>query len=132
MKIFPPTKIYLTKSPIHGLGVFASDYIKHGEVFEECPIHDLKIIKGESSGVLIDHRFNWPQGQSEWDRQVISWGWGSLYNHSNNPNASWRSNIQNQTFEFYALRDINPSEEIFVYYGGEEYWNDGRNNTEVK
>jgi SET domain-containing protein len=132
MRIFPPTKIYVSKSDIHGYGVFASTFILEGEVIEECPIFDLNIPKGEPSEVLIDYRFNWPQGTEFWDKQVIAWGWGSLYNHSNTPCASWRSNIQNQTFEFFALRDIKPNEEILVYYGGDGYWLDGRAHTEVK
>jgi hypothetical protein len=63
---------------------------------------------------------------------VITWGYGSLYNHSNTPNASWRSNMNNYTFEFISTRNINPHEEIFVYYGGDGYWLDGRTHTEVK
>ena len=39
--------------------------------------------------------------------------------------------LENETFEFVANRDIQPDEEIFTYYGGVDYWNDGRNNTEV-
>ena len=41
MRIFPPTKIYVSKSDIHGYGVFASTFILGGEVIEECPIFDL-------------------------------------------------------------------------------------------
>jgi hypothetical protein len=132
MRIFPPTKIYVSKSDIHGYGVFASTFILKGEIIEECPIFDLNLPKGEPSEVLIDYRFNWPQGTDFWDKQVVAWGWGSLYNHSNTPCASWRSNTQNQTFEFFALRDIKPNEEILVYYGGDGYWLDGRTHTEVK
>ena len=130
MRILPPTKIYLSNSPIHGLGVFSSQFIHEGEIIEECPILDLGIPKGQSSNILGDYRFNWPQG-NDWEKQVIAWGWGSLYNHSENSNASWRSNFINNTFEFYAIRDIQPNEEIFVYYGGVDYWNDGRTHTNV-
>jgi SET domain-containing protein len=132
MRIFPPTKIFISDSPIHGVGVFANTFIKSGEVFEICPILDLKIPKGVPDNTLTDYRFNWPQGTNDWEKQVVAWGWGSLYNHSNEANAGWRSNLGDQTFEFYALRDINPYEEILVYYGGVEYWNDGRNHTIVK
>lgn len=128
--ILPPTKIYLDKSSIHGRGVFASDNISEGEVFEECPYLDLSIEKGTSSPFLIDYRFNWPQG-NDWTKQVVGLGFSSFYNHSNNANANWRSNIENDTFEFYATRDIKKGEEIFVWYGGVEYWNDGRSNTNV-
>ena len=123
-------KIYVDKSPIHGWGVFAKDFIRSGEVFEICPVLDLPINKGESSPLLIDYRFNWPQGEN-WDTQVISFGFGSLYNHSNDANAYWRSNLKNKTFEFVSIKDIHPGEEIFIWYGDINYWNDGRNHTDI-
>lgn len=131
MKLFPPTKIYISKSDIHGYGVFAKETIFEGEIIEECPIHDLHIPHGQTSSVLIDYRFNWPQGDT-WEKQVVAWGYGSLYNHSNNPNAYWRSNLEKETFQFCCLRKINPDEEILVYYGGDSYWADGRTHTDVK
>jgi hypothetical protein len=36
-----------------------------------------------------------------------------------------------KTFRFIANRDIQPNEEIFVWYGDINYWNDGRSNTNV-
>jgi SET domain-containing protein len=63
---------------------------------------------------------------------VVSGGFGSFYNHSDTPNAAWRSNIEHNTFEFVATRLIQPDEEIFVWYGDINYWNDGRNHIEVK
>lgn len=130
MKIQSPKKLYISNSPIHGLGVFASEFIMSGEVVEVCPILDLEIPKGEVSNVLLDYRFNWPQG-NEWDKQVMPFGWAGLYNHSNTPNTLWKSNTSNQTFEFYAVKDINPDEELFVYYGDVNYWSDGRQNINV-
>ena len=127
--IYSP-KIYADKSPVHGWGVFAKELIKEGEVFEECPTLTLPIKKGESTPLLIDYRFNWPQG-TEWDEQVIAFGFGSLYNHSENANAYWSSNLENKTFLFIANRDIQPNEEIFIWYGDVNYWNDGRLHTEV-
>jgi SET domain-containing protein len=132
MEIFPPSKIYITKSNIHGYGVFAREKILEGEIIEECPILDLGMKYGESSTVLVDYRFNWPQGESKWEKQVVAWGYGSLYNHSNQANAYWRSNLEKGTFEFVCTKDIEIGEEILVYYGGDAYWQDGRTHTEVK
>jgi len=92
-----PNKIYVGKSPIHGLGVFASEKILTGELIEECPILSLP----------------------------------SLYNHSESPNAYWFSNYEKRTFSFVSSRDIEPGEEIFVWYGDVNYWNDGRNHISV-
>ena len=123
-------KIYADKSPIHGWGVFAKEDIMEGEVFEECPILTLPIEKGEVTSLLIDYRFNWPQG-NDWQEQVLALGYGSLYNHSNDPNAFWVSDIENRIFKFVSNREIKKGEEIFVWYGDVNYWSDGRTHTNV-
>jgi SET domain-containing protein len=125
--MIPPKKIYISNSDIHGLGVFALEKIYEGEIIEICPVIDMGLNK-EPSHILIDYRFNWPQGLSEWEKQVVPAGYGMLYNHSNNPNVLWRSDVVNNTFEFYAIKEINPNEEILTYYGSVEYWSDGRGN----
>ena len=130
LRINPPTKIFVSNSPIHGLGVFSKDFIEEGEIIEESPIITLPINKGELSGILLDYRFNWPTGL-DWQEQVVGLGFASLYNHSENPNAYWVSDTQRKTFKFISKRVINPMEEIFVYYGDSSYWNDGRNHIEV-
>jgi SET domain-containing protein len=124
-RVFPPTKIYADKSPIHGWGVFAKETIFENEIFEECLVLTLPIPHGETSDYLLNYRFNWPQGDI-WEEQVCALGFGSLYNHSDTPNAYWRSNLEKKTFEFVSSRQILPGEEIFVWYGGDNYWNDGR------
>ena len=130
IRILPPKKIFVQESPIHGLGVFCLSPIEEGEVIEECPVFTLPIKKGESSPLLIDYRFNWPQG-NEWEEQVISWGYGSLYNHSESANAYWISDLDRRTFKFIANRNIVPGEEIFIWYGDVNYWNDGRSSTQI-
>lgn len=131
MIITVPNKIYIGSSNLHGLGVFAKEKIFKDELIEECPIHKLHIIKGNSDPCLNDYRFNWPKTDN-WTHQVVTWGYGSLYNHSNNPNAEWRDSDNLETFKFYAIRDIEINEEILVYYGGDEYWNDSRLHVNVK
>lgn len=129
-RIYPPTKIYVDKSPIHGWGVFAKEDIEEGDLIEECTILTLPIQKGESSSLLIDYRFNWPQG-IEFDEQVVGLGYASLYNHNPNPNTYWISDIHKRTFKFISNRKIFKAEEIFIWYGDVNYWADGRNNTEI-
>jgi SET domain-containing protein len=98
MRINPPTKIYAESSPVHGLGVFASQDINEGEVLEVCPVIDMGMKLGEVSNILI---------------------------------AAWRSNLENNTFEFYSIKDIKSGEEVFVWYGDVNYWNDGRTHISV-
>jgi uncharacterized protein len=129
-RINPPTKIYVDKSPIHGWGVFASQDIGTGEIIEEVPVLELPINKGEVTSLLIDYRFNWPQGV-EWDKQVVGLGFASLYNHSNDANAYWVSDLEKNTFKFISNKKISSGDEIFIWYGDVNYWNDGRNHTAI-
>ena len=129
-RINPPTKIYVDKSPIHGWGVFASQDIDTGEIIEEVPVLELPINKGEVTSLLIDYRFNWPQGV-EWDKQVVGLGFASLYNHSNDANAYWVSDLEKNTFKFISNKKISSGDEIFIWYGDVNYWNDGRNHTAI-
>jgi len=129
-RINPPTKIYVDKSPIHGWGVFASQDIETGEIIEEVPVLELPINKGEVTSLLIDYRFNWPQGV-EWHKQVVGLGFASLYNHSNDANAYWVSDLEKNTFKFISNKKISSGDEIFIWYGDVSYWNDGRNHISV-
>lgn len=126
-----PTKIYVDRSPIHGWGVFAKELILKDEIIEECPIVKLPIEKDESTSLLVDYRFNFPTGTQDWLEQVIPFGYGCIYNHSDKPNAYWYSVDDKRTFIFVAYRDIQPGEEIFTYYGDDNYWSD-RTHTEIK
>jgi SET domain-containing protein len=130
-RINPPTKIYVDKSPIHGWGVFASQDIETGEIIEEVPVLELPINKGEVTSLLIDYRFNWPQGV-EWDKQVVGLGFASLYNHSNDANAYWVSDLEKNTFKFISNKKISSGDEIFIWYGDVSYWNDGRSEIKIK
>jgi SET domain-containing protein len=126
-------KIEVRKSSIHGWGVFAREPIQAGEILEESPFLPLPMKNGESSSLLIDYRFNFPSGSGKkWVQQVVGFGFASLYNHSDTPNAEWSSDASRMVFIFRCTTDIAKDEEIFVYYGGQNYWEDGRKHTQVK
>ena len=131
MEILQPTKIVAKQSPIHGLGVFATEDIEKGEVIEECPFLKLPTKRGDINYTLIDYTFVWPKSD-DWDSHIISLGYGSLYNHSTNPNANWDSDLEKNVIKFYSTKKIEKGEEIFIYYGDENYWNDGRSHIDVK
>jgi SET domain-containing protein len=130
MKLKVPTKIEIKPSPGKGYGVFAIDVIEAGEVIEECHLVTLPIQKGEANTLLQDYRFCWPFGP-DWQEMVIPFGYGCIYNHSNDNNAFWQDHPTQKAFQFVANRRILPGEEICTYYGGDEYWQDERMNVEV-
>ena len=122
-------KIEVRKSPVHGWGVFAKDDIKAEEILEENYFLVIPMAPNESSSIFIDHRYNFPRTDPK--NQVIPFGFSCIYNHSDNPNAAWETDEENQIFVFKAIKDIKKDEEIFTYYGGSNYWNDGRSNTKI-
>lgn len=124
VEIYLPEKVRVAPSPVHGYGGFAKSRIGRGEIIEECTILDLDLYRNDTCWHVLEHyRFFWPSGKTE--KQVIPTGYGALYNHSNSPNAAWKSSVSRDTFFFYAIRDIEEGEEIFTYYGGEDYWGQG-------
>lgn len=121
--LYPPNKIYVARSPIHGLGIFANEDIVKGEVFEITPILDVVKSKEEDLGreFLYDYRFAYNKN-GKTTKLVLALGYGSLYNHSDTPNASWKLNKELDMFEFFSIRDIKAGEEVLIYYGDKDYW----------
>jgi uncharacterized protein len=116
MKISPPTKIYLKDSPLHNLGVFSSQTIKQGEVIDVCPFLSFPQSSSEKIPVFSNYTFCYPCSV-DWNTHALVLGYGSYYNHSETPNVSWKTNEDDKTFIYFALRDINEEEELLINYG---------------
>jgi SET domain-containing protein len=114
-----PLKVFVHPSPIHGLGVFAAQDISAGEIVEKSPLLKLEI--NDKDPLFADYRFWWEKDGKRLF-YVVALGYGSLYNHSNQPMAYFINNHEDFTIDFIAIRDIKKGEEIFIDYGGEEYW----------
>ncbi len=109
--------IFVAPSEVHGLGVFAAAPLAEGSIIEICPV--LLFPKSQllavQQTILNDYYFDWGN-DGEW--YAFALGYGSLYNHSYEPNADYGMDFERQTIEFYALRDIDPGEEILINYNG--------------
>jgi|TARA_B110000908_G_scaffold166733_1_gene218376 SET domain-containing protein len=123
MKLIPPSKVEIKDSPGKGLGVFSMKKIFKGEIIEECPLFTLK--KGETIKEFHNYVFNYPQGFTNTEI-VLPWGFGCIYNHSDDNNAYWRDHPKYKAFQFIANRDIEVGEEVCTYYGDEDYYWDKR------
>ena len=116
IKLQGPIKCEVKESPGKGLGVFATELIKEGELIEECHLITVPFPECLPS-ILEEYRFNYPQGHPTDDTvQVIALGYGSIYNHDSNSNAYWRDHPEYKAFQYIAKRDIHPGEEICPYY----------------
>lgn len=98
-------------------GVFANYVIKEGQIIEEAPA--LVIPKEQADTVhsttLQDYVFEWGDDGKE---LALALGYGSLYNHSYEPNAYYEQDFDNNVFEIVAHRDIPKGEEITINYNG--------------
>ncbi|OGE31569.1 hypothetical protein A3C59_02655 [Candidatus Daviesbacteria bacterium RIFCSPHIGHO2_02_FULL_36_13] len=110
------SKVYLSSSkiPNSGRGVFAKENIKKGEIIEVAPILVLiyKDIVDTKWNLLFEYYF-WMD-----DFIVLALGYGSLYNHSKNPNCKYKINREKKTITFTAIKDIKKDEEIVFNYKG--------------
>lgn len=99
----------------YGRGIFATRDIKTGELIEVSPV--LTSLKNEwkylKKTVLHDYCFSWGENYED---TAIALGFGSLFNHSYTPNATYTNNVDNLSIDFYAISDINNGHEITINY----------------
>jgi uncharacterized protein len=124
MVIYPPTKIYLKESKLHGYGVFAKTKITKGEIIDTCPFLSFPQTNFEKTPVFGNYTFSFPRGD-QWTEHALVLGYGSYYNHSNKPNANWSTDIKERVFTFFAIEDIEKDEEILTDYANGTFFYNG-------
>lgn len=100
-------RVYAKRSPIHGRGCFAKKRIRKGELIGS---YLGAVAQTDSRYVLWVH-----QGGDEWEG-VLGQNELKYLNHSSKPNAEFDG------VDLYAVRTIQPDEEITFHYG--EEWSD--------
>ncbi len=116
-KLLTSSKVYISNSkiPNAGRGVFAVRDIKKGEIIEKCPIievskHDTSNLK---ESLLVTYFFYFGKKK---DRLAVVLGFGSLYNHSYKPNATFNVKTAEKIVDFIALNNIKKDTEITFNY----------------
>lgn len=96
-----------------GRGMYTAEAISKGSIIENCPLiilpEDERSIIHQST--LHDYYFIWPMGGI-----AIALGYGSLYNHSDTPNAKVIFDLDEKEMVLEALQEINPGDEILIDY----------------
>ncbi|RBW69976.1 SET domain-containing protein [Bacillus taeanensis] len=116
-------------------GVFATRDIKKGELIHEAPVIPYPNVQHQliEHTVLADYVYEYGINHS-----AVILGYGMLFNHSYEPNATYDINFDNHTFDYYAYTDIKEGEEILINYNGEIddhtplWFNKNENNEEDK
>jgi hypothetical protein len=119
---FIQPKVYVGKSKISGLGVFASEDIPAGEIIEQCPVVLLDTtFQQNKDWVLNRYAFTWGCGcqicQKHGHTMALVLGNGMIYNHSEEPNSYWTQDTALKYFTLHSIVDIKKDEEIVWYYG---------------
>lgn len=118
MKMGESKLLEIKPSPGRGRGVFACSYIPVGACIERSPVVEIpqdEIIHIRRT-VIQNYYFKWGRDRKD---AAIALGFGSLFNHSYQPNARFVPNVDEQVIEFYAIKPIQPGEEITINYNGD-------------
>ncbi|MBV8387683.1 MAG: SET domain-containing protein-lysine N-methyltransferase [Acidimicrobiia bacterium] len=105
--------VFVAPSATHGRGVFAARAFEAGEVIEECPVLLVAADAVAELG-LSGYCFEWTD-----DECAIALGYGSLYNHSWQPNARYDHDHDAGVVTYTAVHPIEAGEEISINYSGE-------------
>lgn len=101
---------------VKGFGVFSNENIKKGNIVEVC--YSLKLKKSELQHPNNDYLFYY----NPTDEHYFPFGYGSIYNHSDNPNLHWDLTWPEKgIIEFFSIKDIKIGEELTHNYG-KIYW----------
>ena len=109
--------LYIRQSELEGRGVFCGEDISADSVIEVCPVIVIpaKEMEALKSTNLYNYYFEWGEDRTN---GAIALGFGSLYNHSYEPNAVYEVDDEFEHLSVYAIKDIPAGTEITFNYNG--------------
>lgn len=105
------------RTPSKGLGIFAIEDIKSGDLIEKAPILQLTPTERKHAAKTILNHYMYPWRSTR--SASVVFGYGSIYNHSFTPNADWKQDFRSSQMTYRAIKDIQKGEEITINYNGE-------------
>src|SRR5580658_3555941 len=107
--------LLVKQSATRGRGVFAARRFRVGEVIEVCPV--IALSSDDAARLDDTHLYNYYFGWGAENKgAAIALGFGSLYNHSYDPNANYRKSEADSTISVIAVKPIAPDDEILIKY----------------
>lgn len=115
-KLIKNDYLFVSNAGHKGRGVFTSKLLKKGELIEICPVIEVsfKDHQGLIGNILENYTFVWNTKKKS---AAILLGFGSLYNHTTNPNADYTKKLKEGVMVFKATKTIKKGEEITINYG---------------
>jgi SET domain-containing protein len=108
----------VVSTPGKGRGVVALRAFDVGEVIEVVPVLVVRHSDVLDQTELANYVYNWPTGDND---VAIAFGFGSLYNHSYEPNARYDKRPDDGGFGticYTCIRPIRVGDEIVINYNG--------------
>jgi SET domain-containing protein len=101
--------VKVSKSKVSGWGVFAKKKFAPGDLI------DVSIC-------LVKHNEEWSTATEDYifsrgNYSAFPLGNGGVFNHSNSPNARHELTARLKELHVFAVKNIEPDEEIFISYG---------------
>ncbi len=101
--------------PGKGRGVVALRPFAAGELIERAPVVIVPAREVPTLSATALGRYYYEWGEQD-EQAALALGFGSLYNHSFDPNASYEFREDDGVIEYLALRDIDAGEELTINY----------------
>ena len=116
MEFGPLASVCVRQSDTHGLGVFATAAIEADTVVEHAPVLDTMVRMTRRRPYPDMHRYSytWPAHPYV---QFMAAGFATMYNDGHRCcNVRWELDMDCRRLSFYAIRDIEPGEELTIDY----------------
>ena len=107
--------LYILDSEKKGRAVYCLHDIAEGSLIEICPVIVVppKDTLAIHNSILHDYYFMWDM---EAKSSAIALGYGSLYNHSDQPNAEFLIDRTTTEIKIMAIQDVTAGTEITLDY----------------
>lgn len=99
-----------------GLGVFAEQDFRAGDLIESSPVIVIESVFGQLPLDLQRMLFSWPRSGDRGTAQALALGYGSLYNGANPACMRFERDPAAGLIRFVAARDIARGEELTINY----------------
>jgi uncharacterized protein len=108
----PPVGVRVGPTAKKGRGVFATRAFAKDELVEAAPVIVMPACDQNlvHETLLNDYVYEWR------DSIAVALGYGSLYNHSWDPNLEYRKRHAEALIEYVAIRDIAEGDELTINY----------------
>jgi len=131
--IINPPDIYIQKSEIHGLGVFAAKDFKLGNTIETFPLMPMAF-RTNYQGDPIVYNYTYVNYMCKCDEckrhgyvLYLPMGYGNMYNHQEELfNAKVETHFDSFYAEVIATKQIDKYSEIYINYGSRYLFRDGK------